>query len=98
MKNPLFESQEDQKILSSRTSKSTLGRTQSLIQRALALFSLGYSGRSVILLTHIHLVPLLSIIGATDLLSLYAFTAGQGEVYLRLWKQEYMPCGSQAHR
>jgi len=52
----------------------------------------------MILTTHIHLEPLLSVSVAIILLSLYAFTAEQGQIYLRLWKQEYNPCGSQAHR
>jgi hypothetical protein len=41
MKNPWFKSQEDQKILSSKTSKSALGRTQPRIHWLLALFSGG---------------------------------------------------------
>jgi hypothetical protein len=53
----------------------------------------GYNGRSVILATHIHLVPLLSTSGATSPHAMYAFTAEHGQIYLRLWKQEYMPRG-----
>jgi hypothetical protein len=48
--------------------------------------------------THVHLEPLFSVSGAIIFLSPCAFTAEQGQIYLRFWKQEYMPCGSQAHR
>jgi hypothetical protein len=57
----------------------------------------GYSGRSVIMATLIRLVPLLSKSGAIAPHCMHAFMAGHGQIYLCPWKQEDMPCESQAY-